>query len=97
MAHENGTLNVIFNIHMTRSSKQLEIVFLSEGAARAAAVRAVPGNPHGTGVSRVLNNTDKQGCDRRGSLSPGSSARRTRGVMVVRATFFEPLVRHERR
>ena len=31
VAHENGNLNVIFNIHMTRSSSQLEIIFLSEG------------------------------------------------------------------
>ena len=62
MAHEKRPLNVIFNIHITQSSNQREIVFLSEGEARAAVVWAVPGNPHGTGVSRILNNTGKRGC-----------------------------------
>ena len=36
MAHEKRNLNVIFNIHTTWSSNQLEIVLLSEGEARAA-------------------------------------------------------------
>ena len=44
-------MNVIFNIHITCSSNQLEIVFLSEGEARAAVVQALPENPHGTGFS----------------------------------------------
>ena len=59
-------MNVIFNIHTACSSNHLKLVFLSEGEARAAVVWAVPGNPHGTGVSRVLNNTGKRGCEPRG-------------------------------
>lgn len=58
-------LNVVFNIHMTYSSNQLEIVLLSEGEARAAVVWAVPGNPHGTAVSHVLDHTGKRGCERK--------------------------------
>ena len=38
MAHEKRNLNVVFNIHMTGSSNQLEIVFLSEGGVLAAVV-----------------------------------------------------------
>ena len=59
-------MNVVFNIHRTGSSNRLEIVFLSEGEALAAVVRALPGNPHGTSVSRVLNNKCQRGCARRG-------------------------------
>ena len=95
MAHEKRTLNVIFNIHMTGSSNQLEIVFLSEGEALAAVVQALPGNPHGTGVSHVLNNEGNRGCARRGSFSPGGDRAAREGEKVEGATpFFWPLVRH---
>ena len=79
VAHEKRNLNVIFNIHMTGSSNRLEIVFLSEGEARAAVVQAVPGNPHGTGISRVLNNTGKRGRARRRPPLGRRRSRRTRG------------------
>ena len=78
MAHEKRPLNVIFNIHITRSSNQLEIDFLPEGAARAAVVWTTPGHPHGTGVPRVLNNTSKRRCARRRSPLVRRRSRRTR-------------------
>ena len=88
-------MNVIFNIHMTGSLNQLEIVFLSEGEALAAVVWALPENPHGTGVSRVLNNKGKRGCARRGPLSPGGVRAAREGEKVEGATpLFWPLVRH---
>ena len=52
---------------------------LSEGAALAIVVQAVPGNPHGTGVSRVLNNTGKRDCPRRRPPLARRRSRRTRG------------------
>ena len=73
MAHEKRNLNVVFNIHVTGSSNQLEIVFLSEGEARAAMVWALPENPHGTGVFRVPNNKGKRGCAPRRLLSPSKA------------------------
>ena len=79
VAHEKRPLNIIFNIHITRSSNQLEIVVLSKGEARAAVVWAVPGNPHGTGVSRILGNRGKRGCRRRGPPPGRRRSPRTRG------------------
>ncbi len=52
---------------------------LSEGRALAVVVQAVPGNPHGTWVSRVLNNTGKRDCPRRRPPLARRRSRRTRG------------------
>ena len=81
--HEKRNLNVGFNMHLTGSSNQLEIVFLSEGEALAV-VAGFAGKPYGTGASRVLNNKGKRGCLPRGGETAGhssqlSTARKPRG------------------
>ena len=72
--------------------------FLSEGGALAVVVQEFPETPH-----QMRDNTDfrfgcgkaKRGCASRVPPSSGETARRTRGVLVVRATPpFWALVRH---
>ena len=77
---------------MTHSSNQLEIVFLSEDAALASVVQALPENPYGT---RVFPRPQQQGASRavRGAVPsrPAEFAPHERGESGGSAPLFCPL------
>ena len=62
LASNDNNLNVIFNICMTGSSNQVEIVLLSEVEALDAVVQVVLGKPHWARFFRVLDNKGKRSC-----------------------------------
>ena len=85
-------LNVVFNIHMTGSLNQLEIVFLSEGVARAAVAWALPGARMGLGFPASSTTRASGAVHGGGPLSAGGVRATREGEMVEGATLvFTPL------
>ena len=70
--------------------------FLRGRRPRAAVVWALPINPHGTGVFRVLNNKGKRGCEPGDPLSPGGDRAARGGRKWRERSPLLALVRHER-
>ena len=72
-------MNVIFNIHMTCSSNQLEIVFLSEGEALAVVVQAFQENRYRTRVFPRPHHLKRRGCAPRVPLPSGGDGGAQKG------------------
>ena len=67
---------------MTYSSNQLEIVFLSEDAALAAVVQALPDNPYGTRAFPRSHHLKRRGCAPCVPLLPGGDRAARDGCRV---------------